>query len=128
MSIPGTAFRRRLLCEALTVLAADAPDQVRWLDRYAVLADDIALDFAHAFDFVDALVDEGALDAVTPPVLREIDRLLGAMSGAEHADRWSRDALAVDPGWCRARSLAREVLVAELGEWRHPMPDITVIR
>ncbi|MFF9094289.1 hypothetical protein ACF1AX_14340 [Streptomyces sp. NPDC014802] len=76
----------------------------------------------------EALADEGQLNRGVLPDLRQIDAVLDEMSGAESADRWAKDALSVDEGWHRARRLARQVLVAELGEWRLPLPEITVIR
>ena len=128
MEIPDSSFRRRLLIESLTLLAAHAQSQVAWLDRHGVGTDEIALDFAHAFDMAEALVDAGQLGRGVLPDLREIDAVLSAMSGAENADRWTRDALSVDEGWSQTRRLARRVLVAELGEWQQPLPEISVIR
>jgi hypothetical protein len=125
---PDSSFRRRLLIQSLTVLAADAQSQVAWLDRHGVVTDEIALDFDHAFGMVEALVEAGHLGGGVLPDLREIDAVLSAMSGAQNADRWARDALSVDQGWSQARRLARRVLVAELGEWQQPLPEISVIR
>lgn len=121
-------LRRCLLFESLAVLAADAPCQVAWLYKQGVVTDEIALDFDHAFDMAEALVGEGQLSRGVLTHLREIEAVLDEMSGAENADRWTRDALSVDEGWRRARGLARRVLVAELREWQLPLPEITVIR
>ncbi|MEU4094811.1 hypothetical protein [Streptomyces sp. NPDC026673] len=125
---PDPLFRRRLLLESLTVLAADAQAQVAWLAKHDVVTDEIALDFDHAFRMAEALVEEGRLGRGVLPDLREIDAVLSEMSGAGNADRWMRDALSVDEGWIQARRLARRVLVAELGEWQQPLPEISVIR
>ncbi|MGH4029261.1 hypothetical protein ACQB60_10045 [Actinomycetota bacterium Odt1-20B] len=131
---PGSSFRRRLLIESLTLLAADAAAQTAWLDAYGVATDEIALDFDHAFGMTEGLVAgagagaEGQLDQGVMADLREIDALLGEMSGAENADRWTRAALSADAGWSRARELARRVLVAELGEWNVALSEICVIR
>ncbi|MEU2970202.1 hypothetical protein ABZ687_35195 [Streptomyces ardesiacus] len=122
------SFRRRLLMEALTVLAADAQVQGSWLVRHAVMTDEIALDFDHAFRMAEALVAEGELARGVMADLREIDVVLSKMSGGGNADRWTRDALSTDEGWALARRLARRVLVAELGEWKQPLPEISVIR
>ncbi|MGW0184616.1 hypothetical protein ACWDV7_02495 [Streptomyces sp. NPDC003362] len=128
METPDSSFRRRLLIESLTVLAADAQSQVAWLDRHGVGADEIALDFGEAVGMVEALVNEGHLGRGALPHLLEIDAILSEMSGAENADRWTRDALSVDEGWSQTRRLARRVLVAELGGWQQPLPEISVIR
>lgn len=128
MESTGPLFRRRLLLESLAVLAADAPSQVAWLTKHDVVTDEIALDFDHAFGMAEALVDAGQLGCGGLPDLREIDVVLSGMNGAENADRWTTDALSVDEGWSHARRLARRLLVAELGEWQQPLPEISVIR
>ncbi|MEU1130086.1 hypothetical protein ABZ383_09510 [Streptomyces sp. NPDC005900] len=128
MEIPDSSFRRRLLIEALTGLAADAQAQAGWLVRHGVMADEIALDFDHAFCMAEALVAEGQLTCGVMVDLREIDVILSGMSNGENGDRWTRDALSTDEGWAQVRRLARRILVAELGEWQQPLPEITVIR
>ncbi|MGJ5760745.1 hypothetical protein [Streptomyces galbus] len=125
---PGPLFRRRLLLESLAVLAADAPSQVAWLAKHDVVTDEMALDFDHAFAMAEALVGEGQLGRRVLPDLREIDAVLSAMSGAQNAGRWTREALSADEGWSQARRLARRVLIAELGEWQQPLPKISVVR
>ncbi|WP_439454890.1 hypothetical protein [Streptomyces antibioticus] len=114
--------------DALTVLAADAQAQVGWLVRHAVMTDEIALDFDHAFRMAAGLVKEGQLARAVLADLRQIDVILSEMSGGENADRWTREALSTDEGWALARRLARRVLVAELGEWQQRLPGIAVIR
>ncbi|MEU4170399.1 hypothetical protein AB0F46_26420 [Streptomyces sp. NPDC026665] len=128
MESPEPSFRRRLLIESLSVLAADAQTQVAWLVRYAVMADEIALDFDHAFSMAESLVTEGRLAHGVVADLQRINATLSEMSGAENADRWTRNVLSSDEGWALTRQLARRVLVAEVGEWQQPLPDITVVR
>ncbi|MEW2350890.1 hypothetical protein AB0904_24870 [Streptomyces sp. NPDC006684] len=128
MESPGPSFRRRLLIESLTVLAADASVQVAWLEKHRVVTDEIALDFDHAFRMAERLVEEVQVGQGALPDLREIDLVFSGMSGAEGAGRWARTALSTDAGWAQARQLARQVLVAELGEWNLPLPEIDVIR
>ncbi|MFF5161291.1 hypothetical protein ACFY3N_34725 [Streptomyces sp. NPDC000348] len=128
MESADPSFRRRLLMEALTVLAADAQVQVSWLVRHAVMADGIALDFDHAFRMAEALVAEGQLARGVMADLQEIDVVLSGMSGDGNADGWTGDALSTDGGWALARRLARRVLVAELGEWQQLLPEIVVVR
>lgn len=125
---PGPSFRRRLLIESLTVLAADAPVQVGWLEKHRVVADEIALDFDHVFRMAERLVREEQVSPGALPDLCEIDLLFSEMSGAENAGRWARTALSTDAGWAQARQLARQVLLAEFGEWNLPPPEIDVIR
>ncbi|MFJ5779438.1 hypothetical protein [Streptomyces sp. NPDC093094] len=128
MGTPDSSFRRRLLIDSLTVLAADVQTQVAWLVRHGVMADEIALDFDHAVRMADGLVEDEQLDRGVLPDLREIDAVLTAMGEADNADQWRSKALSADEGWGRARQLARRVLVAELGDWQRPLPEITIIR
>ncbi|MFF7074538.1 hypothetical protein [Streptomyces pseudovenezuelae] len=118
MESPDPSFRRRLLMEALTVLAADAQTQVTWLVRHAVMTDEIALDFDHSFRMAETLVAEGQLARKVMADLQEIDVILSGMSGGENADRWTRDALFTDEGWALARRLARRVLEPLRVRWR----------
>ncbi|MGX8903735.1 hypothetical protein ACR820_00355 [Streptomyces netropsis] len=128
MEIPDSSFRRRLLIESLTVVAAEASVQVAWLDRHGVLADEIALDFHDAFRLAGLLTEEGLLGREALPDLRAIGAIFHEMSGQEDVGRWTENALFTDGGWQQARRLARKVLVAELGEWSLPMPEICVVR
>ncbi|MFE9401513.1 hypothetical protein ACFYNY_07040 [Streptomyces sp. NPDC006530] len=128
METPDPSFRRRLLIESLTMLAADSQTQVAWLNQHGVMTDEIALDFDHAFRMAEALVAEGQLTGEVTAGLQEIDVILGGMSDDGNTERWTRDVLSTDDGWARTRRLARRVLVAELGEWQQPLPKITVIR
>uniref|UniRef100_A0AAU3I659 Uncharacterized protein n=1 Tax=Streptomyces sp. NBC_01393 TaxID=2903851 RepID=A0AAU3I659_9ACTN len=128
MATIDPSFRRRLLVESLTVLAAEPSVQVAWLEGYGVPADEIALDFDNAFGVSEQLVEEGRLNPEALPDLRDIDEVFSAMSSERNASRWTEDALYGDEGWIKARKLARRILMAELGEWRVPMPDICIIR
>ncbi|GAA0618112.1 hypothetical protein [Streptomyces crystallinus] len=110
------------------MLAADAPTQVAWLARYGMMPDDIALDFDHAQRMAHHLVTEGQLAPAALTDLRDIDAILSAMSAGHDAGRWTTNALSTDQGWALARRLARQVLVAELGTWSQPFPEMTAIR
>ncbi|MFE4977749.1 hypothetical protein ACFRAR_37305 [Kitasatospora sp. NPDC056651] len=128
MENPDPSFRRRLLIESLTVVAADPSAQQAWVDEHGVLADEIALDFDHAFRMVESLVEGGEISREVLPDLQAIDAVFAGMSGRENSERWGREALAVDPGWTEARELASRVLVDVQGEWNLPMPAICIIR
>ncbi|MBZ4324054.1 hypothetical protein, partial [Streptomyces huiliensis] len=106
MENTGPSFRRRLLLESLAVLAADASAQVAWLAGHGVQADEIALDFDHAYGLAPLLVEEGRLGHGVLPDLREIDAVCAGMTG----DDWTREALRTGEGWDRVRHAARRVL------------------
>ncbi|MCQ4213914.1 hypothetical protein [Streptomyces longispororuber] len=111
---PGGGARRGLL-DALALVAADAATQRAWVERHRVGPDEIALlhdDHLHA-RLLDRLVAEGEVSARTLPVLRELDGVFAAMTAADDPARWSTGALADDPGWARARTLARRALAME---------------
>lgn len=93
-----------------------------------MVTEEIALDFDHAFRMAERLVEEDQVGPDVLPDLREIDLIFCEMSGAENAGRWAWAALSTDEGWAQARQLARQVLLAELGEWNLPLPIIDVIR
>ncbi|MFI9296779.1 hypothetical protein [Streptomyces gardneri] len=116
-----------MLIEAVVVVAAPASDQVAWLDKYDVPPDEIALGFDDAFRLAGRLADEGRLSREVLPSLQMIDEVFSEMSQVTVVDRWTREVLATDAGWGRARQLAREVLTAE-GEEMSPLPGIRIVR
>ncbi|MCF2533199.1 hypothetical protein [Yinghuangia soli] len=128
MENPDRSLRWRLLIEALAVLAAEAADQQEWVRRHGVSAEEPALDFDHALGLAQVLAREGRLDEDTMAELRLVDSVFAEMSAARDTACWCPEAFSVDDGWARARGIARAVLVRINGEWRLPLPDITVIR
>ncbi|WP_246040890.1 hypothetical protein [Streptomyces cadmiisoli] len=127
MNAPDPAWRRRLLMEALTMVAASAPAQTAWLKKYDVLTDEIALDFDHGFSMAEHLVEEGLLSLDSLPDLQLIDSIFDEMTRDESSDRWTIAALIDDAGWGQARELAQQVLARERADGMPP-PDICVIR
>ncbi|MFF5784703.1 hypothetical protein ACFY8P_07025 [Streptomyces sp. NPDC012693] len=127
MESHGPSARRRVLIEAVVVLAATAQDQADWLDTHEVAPDEIALGFDDAFRLAGRLAEDGQLSDGVLPLLRMIDEVFGEITQDSGVGRWTRAALFTDPGWGRARQLAREVLTAE-GEETSPLPGIQIIR
>ncbi|MFC8833295.1 hypothetical protein ACFT8V_08845 [Streptomyces griseoincarnatus] len=127
MERPDPTSRRRLLMEALTVLAAPASAQTAWLEKHGVLTDEIALDFDHAFRMAERLVEEGLLSRGALPDLRMIDSIFDEMTRDGAPDRWTTAALIGDAGWGQARGLAQRVLARE-GVDTAVLPDICVVR
>ncbi|MEU5256313.1 hypothetical protein [Streptomyces longwoodensis] len=127
MESPNPALRRRLVMEALIVLAAPAPAQTAWLEKHGVETDEIALDFDHAFRMAERLVEEGLLSRGALPDLRMIDLIFDEMTRDKSPDRWTKAALISDVGWGQARGLAQQVLVRE-GVEASVLPDICVVR
>ncbi|POX50925.1 hypothetical protein C3488_13270 [Streptomyces sp. Ru72] len=114
----------KYLISTLTTLAADAEDQIAWLDRYRLETDDLALDYENARGAILVLTETGRIGAVMASRLSHIDAILDAMSGPEHAARWTYEALTTDAGWLAVRQLAREALGELAGTWQQPMPTL----
>ncbi|MFD5467506.1 hypothetical protein ACFWIQ_32505 [Kitasatospora sp. NPDC127059] len=127
METAEASWHRRLLMEALTVVAAPAPSQAAWLKKHGVVTDEIALDFDHAFRMAEDLVEGGLLSHDALPDLRAIDSIFERMTLDESPNRWATAALDSDPGWTNARELAQRVLVQE-GMDVLALPDIRVVR
>ncbi|MEU7072311.1 hypothetical protein AB0B30_34745 [Streptomyces narbonensis] len=116
------------MIQALAVLSAESADQLSWIDEHKVATDELALEFDDVFRMMTDVQQEDFLDAEALGKLQLIDAMLEEMSGGEHADRWSREALATDAGWRQVRTLARDLLVRLQGAWRLPLPEIHVVR
>ncbi|MER5417462.1 hypothetical protein [Streptomyces virginiae] len=59
VNIPDPSARRRMLIEAVLVVAAAAPAQVAWLEKCDVPPDEIVLGFDDAFGLAGQLVEGG---------------------------------------------------------------------
>lgn len=127
MESHGPAARRRILIEAVVVLAATAQDQADWLDTHEVGPDEIALGFDDAFRLAGRLAEDGQLSGDVLPLLEMIDEVFSEITQDSSVDRWTKAALFTDPGWGRARQWAREILTAE-GEESSLLPSIQIIR
>lgn len=116
-----------MVIDALSVVAAAPSAQLAWLAKYDVPPDEIALGFDDAFRLAERLVEEGRLGPGSLTELQMIDEVFDEMTQDADADRWETAALSTDPGWDRARELARAVLAAE-GEADAPLPEICIVR
>ncbi|GGJ54537.1 hypothetical protein [Streptomyces brasiliensis] len=111
------------LISTLTTLAADARDQIAWLDRYRLETDDLALDYENAGGTILVLAETGRIDAVVESRLSRIDATIDAMNGPAHAARWTYEALTTDAGWLTVRRLGREAQNWPV-RWQQPMPAL----
>lgn len=108
-------MRREELVWALRWLAAD-PEAALAVGREIPIctADEIALDINESYEVAR---EWGLLEAPVAALLEEIDRDFEAMSGQEHAELWTDEALATSPEWQKQRDRARRAL-ALMGEAR----------
>ena len=101
--------KRRMLIEALRLLAAPYDQQAGSLPPFVSVADEIALTFDETYPFSAELVGDGLLDSSAKRGLDELDSILDRMSREEEA-LWTAEALRVDPRWHAIRVKSCETL------------------
>ncbi|QIQ01552.1 hypothetical protein [Streptomyces liangshanensis] len=121
MNALGDASTHRIVMGFLAVLAADTQDQFAWLGGTHLATEAFVEEVEFACAVSDGLAERGVLEPGHLPTLRAIGRRVGEIDPDRHADPLA-DALATDPAWDDVRRLARQLLVAELGDWRQPLP------
>ncbi len=92
-------------------LAARGVEQVAWVERQGVHADELALDFSDAV--LPAVVNLS--NEFTPELLLRLELLddqLSSMSGTAKARLWTSASILNDPAWGRVRTLAQVALDA----------------
>ncbi|MEW1681742.1 hypothetical protein [Streptomyces sp. NPDC093594] len=111
MENPQVESWYRFLIGSLAVVAA-GPDELitSWLDMNGFDIDDVPLDFECAVGPLAYLVEAGRVTEETASRLQRITAVFEELSRAEHAGRWTDDAVATDPAWAKVRDLARRSL------------------
>lgn len=106
---PPQALLEQLIV-AVSQLARPAESQIAHLRSLGMAAsvDELALDLDAVAGA--ALRAPGLLSEAQQALLHELDRRLDDMSGAEHSDLWSHQALRTSPAWTHVRELARSTL------------------
>ncbi|MEW2317701.1 hypothetical protein [Streptomyces bauhiniae] len=117
----GDAHLRTWALRFMTLLAADPSDQLAWLGRQAVETGSVVEEVRQLCRIWEGLVERGLGEPATLADARAVERRLGDITDAPHTGRWA-DELAVEPVWGEVRSLARQFLLTELGDWRQPLP------
>lgn len=108
------------LREALQALAAPGNEALALVPDGTVKADELALEFDN-FSRAALESHESELTQAQRATLVAVDRLLGAMSGARHADLWTEEAVRRHPKWLEVREAAKRALAAFGWEERyHP--------
>lgn len=92
---------------ALAHLSLPADEQIRYLVDQRVGADELALELNDVVDLLSELVQRGYVSRAAADLITAIDARFDAMSGSEHAHRWTDQALAQSAEWEEIRSLAR---------------------
>ncbi|MFE0347552.1 hypothetical protein [Streptomyces griseoluteus] len=117
----GDAHLRSWALRFLTLLAADPGDQLAWLGEQAVGTGSVVDEVLLLCRTWEGLVERGVGEQATLRDTRAIGRRLGDYADAPHTGLWA-DELAAEPVWGDVRSLARQCLLTELGDWRQPLP------
>jgi hypothetical protein len=140
--IPTAEDVRAELARVLTVLAQPWESQVAYLHSLDVVpvgangratVDELALDLDTIAPAAYGWEAEGDFTAEELEGVRTLDRTLAAMSGQQHADLWTEQALRVAPEWANVRERARRALaslersesVAASPATRSPVPTRT---
>jgi len=101
----------RALRKSLQALAGDGRDALASAPQGSCKADELALDYGN--DLSAALGSFAAdLTSEQHAALRRVDDLLSAMSGPDHRDLWTDDAVCTHPRWHEVRSQARRAMTA----------------
>jgi hypothetical protein len=100
---------RNRLQEALTRLAAPAEEQVAFLRELGVWpsADELALELDDVMRMLPEALNRGELSREEETLIRQVDDLLGTMSGEEKAELWDASQLALAKEWAEVRCLAK---------------------
>ncbi len=99
------------LRKTLQALACDGHVALATAPVGSCKADELALDFDNFLSVaLDSCADEFTAEQVA--ALRHVDDLLTAMSGADHEDLWTDEAVCLHPRWHEVRSQARRTLTA----------------
>ncbi|MEI2810979.1 MAG: hypothetical protein V9F00_12540 [Nocardioides sp.] len=88
-----------------------ADHQQRWLASIGGgHVDELALDWDAGWRLVDQWVAIGWLSELDAAAFAPIDAALSSMSGGEHAELWSPEAVRRAPEWAHVRELANAAL------------------
>jgi hypothetical protein len=121
MSPDDNDYWRRWIARLLAVLAADPAEQLAWAGEHQVRTAAVANDVEFILHLAEGMVERGTFEPEALLDLKTIERLFDEMDASSRAGRWA-DALAADVIWSEVRAVARQILIARLGEWRLPLP------
>lgn len=117
----GDAKLRSWTLRFMTLLAADAQDQLAWLGERELDAESVVEEAELVCRVCEGLAERGVFESGELPDLRAIGRRLGEIDAVGRTGLWA-DALGTDPTWDEIRALARQFLLTTLGDWRQPLP------
>ncbi|MFI8347697.1 hypothetical protein [Streptomyces sp. NPDC085596] len=105
----------------MALLAADTQDQIAWLGERELGTKDAVEEAELLCRVSEGLAERGVFEPVDLRGLRAIGRRLGEIDTACRVGLWA-NSLTTDPAWDDIRSLTRQFLLTNLGDWRQPLP------
>ncbi|MFF0745009.1 hypothetical protein ACFYVL_31870 [Streptomyces sp. NPDC004111] len=117
----GEAHLRTWTLRFMALLAAETRDQLAWLGEHELETKDVVEEVELLCRVSEELAERGAFEPEDMRNLRAIGRRLGEIDATRRVGLWD-NALTTDPAWDDIRSLARQFLLARLGDWRQPLP------
>ncbi len=105
----------------MALLAADVQDQLAWLGECQLETESVIDEVELLCRISEGLAEREAFESADLSGLQAIGRRLSEIDAACRAGTWD-NALATDPAWDDVRPLARQFLLATLGDWRQPLP------
>ncbi|MFF1292738.1 MULTISPECIES: hypothetical protein [unclassified Streptomyces] len=118
----GDAHLRTWTVRLMTLVAADAQDQLAWLGERELETESIVEEVELFCRVAEGLAERGVFEPQELRDLRVIGRRLGEIDAASRTGLWADALAAADPAWGEIRLLARQFLLTTLGDWRQPMP------
>jgi hypothetical protein len=102
---------------SLQALAMSPELQREQFPSFVCIADELALEFDHSWK---TAADNHSFTPEQRSVLTELDAVLGSISGREHAQLWTEQAMRDAPEWQQIRGFARRAL--ESLSWPEEIP------
>ena len=103
----------KMLKESLTILAADARTQMRYLENLGTpeCADELALEYDDTAAAADSMLDCGEINREQRDSVVQLNEYLGSISGESNAHLWTPEALCESQEWQEVRRQARATLI-----------------
>lgn len=117
----GDEHLRTWTLRFMTLLAADAQDQLAWVGGRELETGSVVEEVELLCRVSEGLAERGAFESADLIGLLALGRRLSEIDATHRTGAWG-NALATDPAWDDVRSLARRFLLTTLGDWRQPLP------
>lgn len=107
---------------SVRALAQEASVQFTLFPSFVCVADELALEFDECLRRLSTADGVVEFDPEQVKLVEDLDQRLAAMSGPEHEELWTDEALKTAPEWNEIRAAAR-LLVDKMGWVRTPPPS-----